>query len=272
MSYPHHGQYPENYSEPSTPHGYAQWELEQPQQHQQFQQQPQQAEIVTSPVPSFQSNTTIQLEEVPPERIVPSQTSEAQHVTRLRPTRAGHEHRSEASGSAKPRMQVDTSRPSLSPAGSSLALRHSPVATRPPVQYHPYRRPQSAAGPSPVVAAPSRHRHEPEQSQHVRFIQHPPASTAPSPSSAPSRLTSFGHVPSPPPAAARYRVFGSPHRCANRMPSTAHQPFWPLYHLSLALGPSLRRGILIYVPTSNMIQTLRCSPPCLSCRGQSAPT
>ncbi|KAG9218000.1 hypothetical protein CCMSSC00406_0010417 [Pleurotus cornucopiae] len=189
-------------NKPSTPHGYAQWELEQPQQHQQFQQQPQQAEIVPSPVPSFQSNTTIQLEEVPPERIVPSQTSEAQHVTRLRPTHAGHEHRSEASGSAKPRMQVDTSRPSLSPAGSSLALRHSPVATRPPVQYHPYRRPQSAAGPSPVVAAPSRHRHEPEQSQHVRFIQHPPASTVPSPSSAPSRLTSFGHVPSPPPAAA----------------------------------------------------------------------
>ncbi|KAF4563722.1 hypothetical protein EYR36_002963 [Pleurotus pulmonarius] len=202
MSYPHHGQYPENYSEPSTPHGYAQWELEQPQQHQQFQQQPQQAELVPSPVPSFQSNTTIQLEEVPPERIVPSQTSEPQHVTRLRPAHPTHEHRSEASGSAKPRMQVDTSRPSLSPAGSSLGLRHSPVATRPPVQYHPYRRPQSAAGPSTVVSAPSRHRHEPEQAQHVRFIQHPPSSTVPSPASAPSRLTSFGHVPSPPPAAA----------------------------------------------------------------------
>ena len=197
MSYPY--QYVEYHSTPTTPHA-SPWEVDQSHpelfvqdQQQQAQPQPQPQQQPQLQVPqAYEPHPTIQLQEQPlpePERIVPSQLQpqqqqqqqqrHEQHATiQLYPV---HEGRSEGDdgGDAKPRNPlVDTSRHSISPAGSStMPIRRA--STRPHLQLaHPYRRPQSATGGSTV--RPSRER------QHVRFAS--ASNTGRSP-------TSSSHVP-----------------------------------------------------------------------------
>ncbi|KAL0957984.1 hypothetical protein HGRIS_000161 [Hohenbuehelia grisea] len=211
MSYSFHGQYPENYSTPTTPHSFPAWEIEanpQQQQHQQAQQQADPTQHPSTPQEQHQHTfpvmNTIHLGEVP-ERIVPSQAREALaqqqhqdiHALRLNPAQfASHpEGRSDSgaapSGHARPLPHIDTARPSTSPtASSTLLMRRSPSVARP----HPYRRPQSAAGThagSSAMPAPPAGRAR-DTSSHVRFHGSGGSSVMPSPISAPPRMTSFG--------------------------------------------------------------------------------
>ena len=201
MSYP--GGYPfhEGYSSmPTTPRAQYAWELEQNpsqpgnfQQQQQQEQQPQPPpqqepfELNPSPNPPIQ---TIQLEERTP--IVPSQRREdfdlervQTHSRALPPQRLEGRLAEGRAGEFKPRIHVDTSRPSTSSgpasAGSTSGpVRLSPVA-RGQTQFHPYRRPQSDA---------SRSRRDTEQ--HVRFAGPGQPQGSMSAPSAPSRITSLG--------------------------------------------------------------------------------
>lgn len=230
MSYPYHGQYPEDYSTPSTPHDvpYPQWEVieqrESPPQIPPDQQQQQHQASPLQPQPPLlspqQHYTTIQLEH--PEHVVPSQSiPQGLHdntPVRLRPVHTtpspyGHEGTISPSGEDKPpqppplHIKTTTTRTrAISPVTSTI-LR--PAATRARgsqhhTRAHPYTRPQSAmsAGPSTSATAGGAHGHsrfqrDVEQS-HVSYAGQALASSSsamPSPAGVPpGRVGSYGSV------------------------------------------------------------------------------
>jgi hypothetical protein len=114
-----------------------------------------------------------------PERIVPSQHLEQHDNQSILHSVHSHESRS---GDVKPRIHIDTTRPSTSPTdtGTSMLMRHSPMRHHVRLTSHPYRRPKSAAGSATV------------RQQHVRFAERASGSSVPMVSSvsAPARMTS----------------------------------------------------------------------------------
>ncbi|KAJ7698557.1 hypothetical protein B0H17DRAFT_323390 [Mycena rosella] len=207
------GQYPDEYSAPSTPRdpSYPQWEqqpqqesqhsqehlqqpLEHSQQSQQGLEQPQQQHHQPLPLPP-PSQPSMYLED--PQHLVPSQIPQrgTHDLTpiRLLPVVGQPPTRSPPVEIKPVMLQVDTAVRSTAHAGPSTR----PASRARPHQYHPYApRPSSASGNT---------RREFEAPPHVRF-----ASQTNTPQAHPG---SAMHSP-----AARQTTFTSPMRCATRFP------------------------------------------------------
>ncbi|KAF5383147.1 hypothetical protein D9615_005015 [Tricholomella constricta] len=200
MSYPH-GQFPEDFSNPTRPL-FPTWETmeneeqQQPQQTQQPQQQhrsqqPQQQQSdthsPTGPPPHTpQQHPTIQLEEST--HVVPSQQRSAYDdaPVRLYQVHQGSERPRQSMREVESHLHIDTLRSSS--ASTSAGPVRQTRSSQHQQQVHPYRRPPSATSAVP----PTR------QQPLVRFTSIQPSSSSvhspaiPSPASVTSRLASYG--------------------------------------------------------------------------------
>ncbi|KAG7089618.1 hypothetical protein E1B28_011284 [Marasmius oreades] len=199
MSYPYnHGQYQDDFSTPSTPQ-YPQWEVLEPQQH----QDPQQLEAdLLTPTSQHQANTPQQLYHTPAHLGASEHFTTAQPSPVEAPPALLHRHSHEAPEASTSTWQRTSAHPSSSQALSGHApLRRSPTA-RSKNRTNPYPRPQSTGQISAGPALTRVHRVGERESSGVRFAA-PPISTSVSsessstaPTNAPGPIVSFGSTAS----------------------------------------------------------------------------